>query len=272
MIGGRTKLIGILADPIDHVRTPAVLNPLLEARGADAVVVPLHVDDSGLETLWPGLRALRSLAGLIVTVPHKTTVATLVDAVGEAGRIAGAVNVVRREADGRMVGDTFDGRGFVAGLRANGYEPEGRRALILGAGGAAAAIALALIHSAVEHLRIANRTLERAERLCAQLQSAVPGAPVEAGPADASGFDLIVNATSLGLGPNDPLPCSLDHVGPGTIVADAVMQPPMTAFLSEAEHRGASIQPGLPMLEGQRELLLAFLGFADPSARAAANA
>jgi shikimate dehydrogenase len=263
MIGGRTKLIGILADPIDHVRTPAVLNPLLEARGADAVVVPLHVDAAGLKALWPGLRALRSLAGLIVTVPHKTAVVGLVDRLGEAGQLAGAVNVIRREPDGTMVGDTFDGRGFVEGLRAHGHEPAGRRVLLLGAGGAAAAIALALVRAGIAGLRIVNRSQDRAERLAARLQAAGAGMEVEAGPAEARAFDLVVNATSLGLRASDPLPCDLAGIGADAIVADAVMQPPETAFLAEARRLGAIAHPGLPMLEGQRELLLGFLGFAD---------
>ena len=119
-ITGRTRLFAIVADPIGHVRTPQVFNARFAARGTDAVLVPFHVDAAGLPEAFRAFRAMKNLGGLIVTVPHKTAAVALCDAVGETGRAVGAVNTIRREPDGRLVADMFDGEGFLAGLRAEG--------------------------------------------------------------------------------------------------------------------------------------------------------
>ncbi|MDQ4137093.1 MAG: shikimate dehydrogenase, partial [Pseudomonadota bacterium] len=148
-ITGSTRVFGILADPIEHVRTPQALNALMRERGVDGVMVPFHAGADDLAAVAAGLRRLRSFRGMIVTVPHKTAMLGLCDAVSERARQVGAVNAVRREPDGRLVGDMFDGLGFVAGLRAAGIEPRGARAYIAGAGGAAKAIAFALVEAGV---------------------------------------------------------------------------------------------------------------------------
>lgn len=259
-ISGRTRLYGILADPIAQVRTPQAFNALCAARGFDAVLVPFQVAPDDLATAVAGLRWLRSLGGLVVTVPHKRAMAALCDRLEPMGRLVGAVNAVRREADGSLLGENFDGRGFVAGLRAQGREPRGRRALLLGAGGAGAAIAFALAEAGVAELAIANRSAARGEALAAAVAAAFPGVAVRSAAAEGEGFDLLVNATSLGLRPEDPLPLPADSIPADALVAEVVMQPEVTALLRAAAARGAATHGGLHMLHGQLQAIAAFLG------------
>lgn len=259
-ISGHTRVYGIIADPIHHVRGPTLFNEIFQKSGYDAVMVPLHIASPELPVVWRGLRELRNLDGFLVTVPHKAGAAELCDEIDAAAGLIGAVNVVRREDDGRMVGAMFDGVGFVAGLRANGYELKGQSVLLLGAGGAASAIALALLTSGISRLTIANRTGAKAEMLAAQLRKAVPNAEIAIGAADPTGHDLVVNATSLGLYVSDPLPIDPGLLTERMTVAEIIMNPVETPLLSAARARGSAVQYGRQMLDHQLPLLANFLG------------
>src|SRR5690606_5894331 len=160
-----------------------------------------------------------------VTVPHKTAALNLCDEVSMAARDIGAVNTVRREASGRLVGDMFDGRGFVQGLIAEGRDPAGRRVLLVGAGGAAAAIGYALAEAGVRSLTIANRTRAKAEDLAARIDHFFPAVKVDSADANPQGYDLIINSTSLGMRAGDELPFPADLLEPGQLVAEIIMKP-----------------------------------------------
>ncbi|MEX2630161.1 MAG: shikimate dehydrogenase [Tistlia sp.] len=271
MITGRTLVYGILADPIAQVRTPAVMNRLFAEQGIDAVVVPFHLAATDLGAAWPAFSRLRSLGGLIVTVPHKAAVTALCDEVGTAARLVGAANAVRREADGRLRCEMFDGRGFVGGLAAQGIGPAGKRVLLLGAGGAAAAIAFALAEAGCARVTIANRTAAKAEDLAARVRHAFPDCDAGVGPAEPDGHELVVNGTSLGLRPEDPLPLDAELLRPGMTVAEVVMVPERTALLDAAERRGCRVHLGHHMLDAQVRLLADFLvpaSTADPAGAA----
>ncbi len=263
-ITGRTRLFAIIADPIAHVRTPEVFNPLFAREGTDAVLVPIHVAGGDVATAWAGFRTYKNLGGLVVTVPHKSAVAELCDELGEQARMVGAVNAVRREDDGRMVGDMFDGKGFVAGLRKNGIEPAGRDVLLVGTGGAGSAIAFALADAGVARLTLANRTPHKAEALAARIRDFFPDAAVQLGPPEPSGHDLIVNATSLGMNDDDPLPVDAEALTPAMTVAEIIMRPEKTALLAAAERRGCTVQYGRHMLDEQLRLLARFIGATKP--------
>jgi shikimate dehydrogenase len=259
-ITGTTRVYAILADPIGQVRTPQALNPLMRERGVDGVMVPLHVAAPDLPRLVDGLRGWRNFGGGIVTVPHKTAMLALCDSISERARAVGAVNTIRREPDGRLVGEMLDGLGFVAGLRQAGIDPRGARVYLAGAGGAANAIAFALAEAGAARLTVANRTRPRAEDLQARLAAAFPGIEVAIGSADPGGHDLVVNATSLGLRPDDPLPLDPAGLAPAMTVAEIIMQPEVTPLLAAARSAGCRIHPGAPMLAGQLALMAAFLG------------
>lgn len=259
-VTGRTRLYGVIADPITHVRACEVFNPRFEALGVDAVLVPLHVPAGGLERALDGFRALGNLGGVLVTIPHKEAILDLVDEVGPQAQLVGAGNIIRRESDGRLTAENFDGAGFVAGLRSHGHDPEGRRVLLVGAGGAGKAIAFALADARVGDLVIANRSPGKAEALAARVGAAYPQVSVRAGPIDPRGFDIAINATALGLQTGDALPLPVDALGPGTVVADIVMKPERTALLQAAAARGCAVHFGRHMLDEQVGLMARFLG------------
>lgn len=258
-ISGHTRLVVILAHPVGHVRTPAAMNAHFAAIARDAVLVPMQVRPEDLAEVVAALRRVENLGGIVVTIPHKETIAALCDDLTEAARIVGAVNVIRREPDGRLTGGQFDGEGFCAGLRAAGHELRGRRVWMAGAGGAAAGIGYALLRHGVAALSIHNRTPPRAEALAARLAAALPGAPVARGGPDPAGHDIVVNATSLGLKPTDALPVEPRLLQPGMLVAEVVMQPDVTALLEAAAARGCRTHKGLPMLTEQIPILADFV-------------
>lgn len=256
VITGSTKLFGIVADPISQVRTPQVLNQYFEQEKLDAVLVPMHVGTDGLPAVFQAFRQMRNLGGFIVTVPHKTDAVQLCDEVSDAARAIGAVNTVRREPDGRLVGDMFDGLGFVKGLKAQGNDPAGKTVLLLGAGGAAAAIAHALVESGVQRLSIANRTHAKAQAMAERVRASAPGGVVvDAVEADPRGYDLVVNATSLGMKETDALPIDTSLLEPTTLVAEIIMKPEMTALLQAGQARGCPIHLGRHMLDEQVQLM-----------------
>lgn len=265
-ISGKTTVYGTIAHPIGHVRAPTVFNAAFERHGIDAVMVPVHVHPDGLEAAVAGLKAMRNLAGLCVTVPHKVTIAALCDDVGASGRRVGAVNAVRFEdgPDGRrrMIGDNFDGQGYVAGLRAGGFDFTGRDVLQLGAGGAGMAIAFAVAEAGARSLSIANRTAAKAGELAQHVHKAFPACVSRgvAADADPAGYDLVINTTSLGLHAGDPLPVDIERLDPATAVSEIIMIPEETALLRAARARGHQVHYGRPMLDEQIRLIASFIG------------
>lgn len=258
-ITGNTQVFGILADPIHHVKTPQGINRLFDNGGFDGVMVPIHVGADELASVVQGLRRMKNFGGFVVTVPHKTAMPALCDELTPAAARIGAVNVVRRNADGRLVGAILDGEGFVAGLRSVGIEPFGRSAYLAGAGGAASAIAYALAQSGVARLTIANRTTAKAAELVTRMREDFPGLALAVGTSDPSGHELVVNATSLGLREGDALPLDVDRLTPGQTVAEIIMQPVETPLLRIAAAKGCRVHFGAPMLATQIELMAAFM-------------
>lgn len=259
-ITGRTRIYGIVADPIDHVKAPEVMQRVFERHAVDAVLVPIHVSPQGLPAMIAGLRQMQNFGGFVATIPHKSAMLELCDEVDEHARLIGAANIVRREADGRMVGAMLDGIGFVTGLRQAGIEPAGRHVWLCGAGGASSAIAFALAEAGISHLTISNRTKAKAEDLAARVRAAFPQVVTSTEEANFEKHDLVVNGTSLGMRPEDPLPLDASRLHAGQIVAEVIMEPAMTPLLQAAQAAGCRIQLGHPMLETQIELMARHMG------------
>jgi shikimate dehydrogenase len=258
-ITGQTRIYAHIGFPIHHTRTAALYNGLLDERGIDVAVVPFEVEPDRLADAVPGFRAWCNLAGVGVTIPHKETMLRLVDELTPMARLCGATNVIRRDPDGRLIGAQFDGAGLVQSLIAAGHEVAGARVLLAGAGGTARPVAFALADAGIARLEIANRTREKAQAIADEVRAAYPAcdAVLHAGGSD---FGIVVNTTSLGMRPDDPLPVDEAVVRPGVVVADAVMAPPTTALLALAAERGAVPHPGILMLRAQFEVTLDFLG------------
>lgn len=258
-INGKTQVIVLMAWPATHVRSPEFFNAMCCARDINAVLVPWAVPPERLAHAWEGLRYVDNLAGIILTMPHKQTAAQLCDALEGDAAFLKVVNTVRRNTNGTYTGRMYDGIGFVEGMLAKGIELAGKRVLLLGAGGAATAIALALARQQIGTLTIANRSGDKASRLAEIVTGKVADAIVQIGSADPTGHDIIINATSLGLKPEDPLPCDVSRVKPGMVIADVIMQPAVTPLLVAAAERGAHIHEGEHMVVPQLELFERFL-------------
>lgn len=258
-ISGATAITAILAHPVAHVRTPQMMNAHYDALGYDGVLVPLHVLPEDLATVVVGLRRMQNLRGFIVTVPHKEAILPLCDRLTDAAKEVGAVNAVRREADGSLTGGQFDGEGFIAGLRGAGHEVAGRAVFMAGAGGAGAGLAFAFARHGAARLTIHNRTRAKAEQLAARVRAAYPACDTRAGGADPAGHDLVVNATSLGMKEGDALPFDVTRLAPPMLAAEVIMTPEVTPFLAEATKRGCATHGGKPMLAAQIALLARFL-------------
>jgi shikimate dehydrogenase len=176
-------------------------------------------------------------------------------------RLIGAVNVIHRTQDGRLLGTMLDGEGFVAGLRAEGIEPQGLSAYVAGAGGAASAICFALVRAGVKRLTIANRTTDKVVQLIDRIKTMSPSVELLIGSPDPSGNDLVVNATSLGLRSDDALPLNALQLQPNQVVAEIIMQPVETPLLKAAAARGCRIHFGAPMLASQVPLMANFMRY-----------
>ena len=262
-VKGTTRVFGVIAHPVDHVRAPMVFNPRFAAAGLPHIMVPINVPPENLALIINALRALPNFGGLAVTIPHKMPLAELCDSLGTAAILTGAVNAVRFDDDGTMHGDNFDGAGFVAGAIGTGYGVADRAILLIGAGGAARAIAAALVDAKIGKLTIANRSLGKAEELASMLASKTGFTNVHAAAlADCDGgdADMIVNSTSLGLKPSDALPLALDAVRLDTVIADIIMVPAKTEWLVAAQKVGLPVHYGRHMLDYQIDLIGKFIG------------
>ena len=249
-----SKRIHLLGHPVSHSVSPAFQQAALDSCSVDAAYTALDVPPAGLTATVGSLRD-PDVLGANVTVPHKEAVFALLHSVSEEARLIGAVNTIHNR-DGALEGHNTDARGFLSALREEaGFEPRGRTALILGAGGSARAVAVALAGEGASNVVVANRTVERAETLAELVRSlGVPAQAIALDPAalrEAAQCDLIVNCTSLGMtgGPGpDATPIPADLIPPDALVCDLVYNPRVTPLLREAAMAGARTLGGLPML------------------------
>ena len=264
MITGKTKIFGVIADPIDHVRAPMVYNPVFAEQGIDAVMVPIHLQADHLDAQMSALAQMPNMGGVCVTIPFKLDVAALCDELGLAAQMTGAVNAVRFD-NGCLIGDNFDGVGFTAGLIGEGYTLEGKSVLMIGAGGAARAIAASLSALPIAKLGIANRTSSKVDDIKAIIASHYSDCNVNEVDHDGldlacGDYDIIINTTSQGLHDGDDMPCQLDHVRADVVIADIIMKPEITQWMAVAKDKGLNVHAGRHMLDYQRDLMGRFIG------------
>ena len=265
VIRGTTRLFPIFGFPAAQVKAPALINPLFARNGIDAAVVPIEVAPADYPALLQALLQARNVPGALVTIPHKATTVALLDACSPAVRIAGACNAIVRRADGSLYGDLFDGVGFVRAAERRGFIVAGTRCLVVGAGGAGAAIGAALAAAGARAIRLHDTRVAHAIALAAQLQGHFPAAAIDAGDAALAGFDLVVNATPLGMEPGDPLPVDASQLSPAMTVGEIVMKQEITPLLAAARARGCRTVTGREMLQEQLPLYLEFFGLPQGS-------
>ncbi|HEY6176950.1 MAG TPA: hypothetical protein VIX73_20985 [Kofleriaceae bacterium] len=265
MIRGTTGLLAHFGDPIAPVKAPMIYNPYFERKGIDVVVVPMGVTGDGYPDVLRAVFRLTNTRGAIVTMPHKRSTVGLLDECSPRVRVAGSCNAIVRRPDGTLFGDLFDGLGFVAGLLRNGFQVTGSRCLVVGAGGAGSAIAVALATAGAGELVVHDIERNHTEALLARLGQHHPHVEAGAGSNDPSGFDLVVNATPLGMTTADSLPVDVSRLQTTSFVAEVVMRPDVTPLLAAARDRGCRTQPGIDMLFEQIPLYLEFFGLGQAS-------
>lgn len=266
MISGTTRLIAHIGFPTGTFKAPMIYNPWFEANGIDAVVVPMGCRGDDYAAFLPLVFRLSNIHGALVTMPHKVATIALADRVSVTARIAGAANALRLGADGALEADMFDGEGFVLGVLAKGQRLAGAQALVVGAGGVGSAIAASLARAGVARLALFDPNDAAARALAARLTGAYPALMVDTGANDPAGFDLVVNASPLGMNAGDLLPVDVERIDPATFVGEVVMKSEMTPFLAAAAERGCRYQVGTDMLFEQIPAYLDFFGFGRPTA------
>jgi shikimate dehydrogenase len=260
-ITGSTRVFFILGDPIAQVRAPEIYNHLFTRHGIDAVLVPVQVPPAALESFVRGTLSARNVGGLWITIPHKAALLGLLDRCDALGRAAAAVNAARRNADGSLEGALFDGTGFAKSLEHFGIPLAGRRVLLVGAGGAGTAIAATLATRGVAELALFDAGAGRAQGVAQRVREAFGANLTTPVSNDPSGYDLVINATPLGLKDSDPLPFDVARIGANTAVVDILMTRQATPLLKACAARGITAHPGYEMLVQQIPEYLSFFGF-----------
>jgi len=261
MISGTTTLIAHLGYPTHTFKSSLICNPWFDKNGIDAVVVPMGIKPEDYPDLFRSVFTLTNIRGALVTMPHKVTTMGLVDEISPTAAIAGATNAVLRREDGSLLADQFDGAGFVRGMLRKGFDPAGKRALVVGNGGVGSPIAASLAGLGLAGIGLFDPDPAASEALARRIGAHYPNVEVVVGSRDPEGYDLVVNATPLGMKDGDPLPVDVDRVAPGSYVGDVVLKTDMTPFLQAAQDKGCTIQVGSDMLFELVPAYLEFFGF-----------
>jgi shikimate dehydrogenase len=265
-INGHTELIAHIGYPTHSFKAPMIYNPYFVQAGINAVVVPMGCKTEDYPTFLRSVFNLSNIRGALITMPHKVSTVALLDEVSPTAQIAGACNAVKRNAQGKLVGDMFDGAGFVRGVQRKGLQLAGAKVLVVGSGGVGCAIAASLAAAGIGSVSLFDVNAASAEQLGARLQKHYPAIQVHTGSNDPAGHDLVVNATPLGMNVGDPLPIDVARLEARTFVGEVVMKSETTAFLAAAQQRGCRTQIGTDMLYEQIPAYLEFFGFLTTTA------
>jgi shikimate dehydrogenase len=257
---GATRLFAIIGDPIAQAGSPRLFNSAFRDSHMEAVLVPIHVETAGLPALLAAFRSSLNFDGIVVTVPHKFAVMELIDELGPMARRVGAVNAIRKQPDGRLLGDNFDGVGFVHGLMRRGHSLVGKRVLIIGAGGAGCSVAHAILDQNPAAIGLFDIDAARMDSLVGSLRETNAAIPVATAMPDPADYDVVVNCTVIGMRPSDPYPVRVESLRPTTLVVDIILKPQVTPLLTEAARRGCATHEGVHMLEGQVRSVCEFFG------------
>jgi len=257
-LNGATRVHYIVGDPIAQVKSPGDVSRAFAERGLNAMVMPAHVAPSALARWLEGVSLAQNVDGVIVTVPHKFACFAHCATASDRARFLGAVNTMRRNADGSWHGDMFDGLGYLAALRDRGYDPAGQKSLLVGAGGAGSAIAHALVLAGIASLAIHDDYNARRDALVARL-AALDKCPVTAGTNDPTGFDLVINASPAGMKEGDPYPIDVERLDARTFVGCVITAPAISPLIAAARAKGCGTATGADMFARVRDLMVDFL-------------
>ena len=258
LLSGASRVHFIVGDPIAQVKSPSGVTQAFHERGLNAFVMPAHVAPADLSAWLAGVSLAKNVDGIIATVPHKFACHDLCATTSERASFLRTVNTMRRNPDGTWHGDMFDGLGFVSAMKDKGCVPAGTKALLVGAGGAGSAIAHALVMAGVSELAIYDEDATRRETLVQRLAS-LNQCPVSSGSSDPSGFDIVLNATPVGMKETDAFPLQASKLTGAMFVGCVITQPAVTLLIAAARAMGCLSMTGADMFGRVSDLMIAFL-------------
>jgi shikimate dehydrogenase len=259
---GSTKIYGCLADPIEHVKAPTIFTSIFNKKKIDAVMIPIHVSKDNLSEVISSLKLIKNFHGLTITIPHKTDIVTYCDFLEPDADKTKAVNWIKFDENRKLIGNNFDGKGFVNGFLEQKYSLTNKSVCLFGTGGAGVAIAYALANENLKKLTFINRDINKANNLKGNINKIYSNLHIQVLSHlnyELDDFDLVINATSLGLKNNDKLPFDVNKTRLDCIIADIIMNPSDTELLKQAKYMGRTIHYGKYMIESQIELVGNFL-------------
>lgn len=257
-VSGRTRVYGIVGDPIEQVRSPEMISAEFASRGLDALMVPIHVLPADFDACVAQLKRVQNLDGLVFTIPYKRAAVALADDVGADARAIGAINALARRPHGRWAADIFDGMGCVEAFRRRGYPMAGQRLMLIGAGGAGAAIAVAMAHEHPRSMRLHDVDPKRATDVAAIVRGVDSSIDVSVGEPLTTGIDILLNASPVGMLADPRMPVDVSAIAADVIVFDAIVKPEPTKLLALAQARGCRTVSGREMMRGQISKIVDF--------------
>lgn len=258
LLSGESRLYPILGDPVKYAKSPELLTKSFAARGHNAVCIPMEVSESAFDVVMMALAVTPNVDGILTTMPHKFTAKAYCSTLSEASRLFSAVSVIRRNADGTWHGDSQDGPSFVKAQIDHGANVRGARALLIGAGGAGSSIALELLNCDVGEIVVYDLDHERVNTLIETLGDKARGR-MRYGPPDPRGFDMLCNATHLGMNDDDPLPIDPALLDSSIFVGDVIAGHGITGLIQAARDAGCKTATGDQMVEAVQDMMVDYM-------------
>ena len=250
-VNGKTRVYGIVGDPIEQVRSPEMVTWEMQKRDHNAVLIPMHIARDEFDTVIPHIMRMRNLDGLIFTIPFKAQAIALAKTLGPQASQIGAINALKKHSNGAWSGEIFDGIGCVEAFKQRGITLQDKRLQLIGLGGAGSAICVALAYEKPKLLRLFDINAQTTERMAKMVNTISPQTVVEVGLPLAEGIDILLNASPVGMLSDARLPLAVQQFKKELIVFDAIVMPENTPLLSLAQDCGCQVVRGREMMLGQ---------------------
>jgi shikimate dehydrogenase len=250
----------MIGHPIAQVKSPEIFNNRFQQQKIDSVMVPLDIEPAGLQGFIECYRHSQNIHGCLVTIPYKEDVTKYIDLQGPQVAATGVANVLRRTKKGKIEGDMTDGRGFLNALEERAVSIRHKHLFIIGCGGAGSAVAWDTLRAGARKVSLLDSNHSKAVGLKEKLSENIIAERIETVEEPPLNFDIVMNATPLGMRDSDPLPMPIDRIPKNAVVTDAVTSPAITPFLQHAQSRGHIIQTGSEMAAGQAQLIADYFG------------
>lgn len=250
-VNGKTRVYGIVGDPIEQVRSPEMVTWEMQKRDHNALLIPMHIARDEFDTLMPHIMRMRNLDGLIFTIPFKAQAIALAKTLGPQASQIGAINALKKHSSGAWSGEIFDGIGCVEAFKQKGITLQDKRLQLIGLGGAGSAICVALAYEKPKLLRLFDINAQTTERMSKMVNTISPQTVIEVGLPHAEGIDILLNASPVGMLNDARLPLAVQQFKKELIVFDAIVMPENTPLLSLAQDCGCQVVRGREMMLGQ---------------------